>query len=59
MLMRAGLSYSDWRQMAGFQRMDYAARNTLVMRDIQKRLKAADSMSDFLGILAAKILGMF
>jgi len=39
--------------------MDYLARTTILMRDVEKRLQGADSMSDFLGILAAKVLGMF
>lgn len=57
-MMNAGVNYSDWRQMAAFQRRDWLARRTVELNGIKKHLEEADSPSKLFGLIAARLLGM-
>jgi hypothetical protein len=57
MMMRAGVSYSDWRLMAAFQRRDYIARRTVEQAAVKKQMEDADSLSKVLGLLASRMMG--
>ena len=59
MMMRAGVSYSDWRLMTSFQRRDFLARRTVMLDQLQKRMKKADNLGDMLGLVVAKVMGFF
>lgn len=59
MLMQAGLSYRDWRCMAPYQRMDYAARVVVARDALQRRMNKAKDLGEFIGLLAAKLMGLF
>lgn len=56
-MMRAGVSYSDWRLMALFQRRDYLARRMVEQAALKKKLEETDSLSGLLGMLASKVMG--
>lgn len=57
MLMRAGLSYTDWRAMSHFQRTDYLARSVVAMQAVQKKLNASNSVGDVLAVVVNRLLG--
>jgi hypothetical protein len=57
MMMRAGVSYSDWRLMAAFQRRDYLARRTVEQAAIKKQMEETTSLSGMLGLLASRLMG--
>lgn len=57
MLMRAGMSYSDWRLMARFQRRDYLARRTIEQVEMKKHLEETKSVGEMLSMAFVKIMG--
>ncbi len=57
-MMRAGVTYSDWRLMAAFQRRDYLARRTVEQAAVKAQVEKAEGMSGVLGLLASKLMGM-
>jgi len=59
MMMRAGVSFSDWRLMTNFQRKDFLARRTIMMAELEKRMKKANNLGDVLGLVVAKVMGFF
>ena len=59
MMMRAGVAYSDWRLMTSFQRKDFLARRTIMMAELEKRMKKASNLGDVVGLVVAKVMGFF
>jgi len=59
MMMRAGVSFSDWRLMTNFQRKDFLARSTIMIAELEKRMKKAGNIGDVVGLVVAKIMGFF
>lgn len=57
MLMRAGMSYSDWRLMARFQRRDFLARRTIEQSEMKNRLEGAESVGEMLSLAFVKLMG--
>jgi hypothetical protein len=57
MMMRAGLSYTDWRLMAHFQRRDWLARHTVETHNIARSLEKADGLSAILSVVLRRIMG--
>lgn len=59
-MMKAGLSYQDWRVMAHFQRKDWLARYTLSQTQLGKRLEKAskDGFGSLLSVVIGKLMGM-
>lgn len=57
-MMRAGVSYVDWRAMTLWQQQDYMVR---FYRDLQKfsqKAAKAKGISEFAGLLVSRLLGM-
>lgn len=54
-MMRAGISFADWRAMAPFQRRDWMARRTIEQAKIAEKLKDAD-VSTLLSFVFAKFM---
>jgi len=58
MMMKAGLTYSDWRLMAHFQRRDWLARATIEGHKMKQELEKADGIGSVLSIVVQKLLGI-
>jgi len=56
-MMKAGLSYTDWRLMAHFQRKDWLARHVVDAHTISKELERADGIGAVLNVVLRKLLG--
>ena len=52
---KAGLSYSDWRQMVRWQRLDYLARYQLQGKAMAERVKDG-KLASFAGVLIERLL---
>jgi hypothetical protein len=59
-MMKAGLSYHDWRVMSHFQRKDWLARFTIEQSRLGKRLEKAskDGMGAVLSVVISKLMGL-
>jgi len=55
-MLRAGLSYSDWRLMTNFQRKDFMARHTVAMSEVEKKMSKAKP-GEVAAMLVAKLMG--
>lgn len=56
-MMRARVSYSDWRLMAAFQRRDFLARSAVEKMTLKKGLEKADGINETLGIIVSHLMG--
>jgi len=58
MMMKAGVSFNDWRHMTYFQRMDFLARRTIEMDQIRKKMDdAEDNIGKIAGMVISKLMG--
>jgi len=57
-MMRAGVSYNDWRRMAHFQRQDFLARYTIDAHELGKRLEKSSSLGELVTVVIGRMLGL-
>lgn len=57
-MMRAGVTYNDWRQMAQFQRKDFLARYTIDAHKLAKRLSKANNLGELVSTVIGRLLGL-
>ena len=56
LMTRAGLSYTDWRQMARWQRVDHLARWQL---EAQKKAdKVKKNWKEIIGLIVGRLIGV-
>ena len=57
MMMKAGLSYADWKSMAHFQRVDWLARFTVDAHALRGKLENAKGFGPLLSVVLQKLMG--